>query len=266
MSELVTTGSRAVPLQSLSVEGVELHARPPLAPEFASLIRTHGTLYDWAASEPQPRALRGRAPVYVATLPESRRTVVVRHAWHGGLLAPLTRDLFRRPTRAPLEVERSIQLRALGIPSTDVVAYALYPTLVGLARVDVCTAYVADTADLGMIIAGLAPAIECDGAFAATLELLERLAQHGVVHPDLNVKNILVRTPARGGAPEALVIDVDVVRFGATPPEAMARNVARLERSLFKWKRHFGCDVAEQRIKAFAAEALARTPRTVSPA
>ncbi|MBY0490812.1 MAG: lipopolysaccharide kinase InaA family protein [Gemmatimonadaceae bacterium] len=263
LSELVTTGSRATPLQPLVVPGAEIHARPPLAPEFAALIQRHGTLYDWASSQPQPRALRGRAPVYVATLPESRRTVVVRHAWHGGLLAPFTRDLFRRPTRAPLEVERSIELRALGIPSTDVVAYALYPAPLGLARVDVCTAYVADTADLGMIIAGLAPHIDGDGAFAATLNLLERLAQHGVVHPDLNVKNILVRTPP-GRSAEALVIDVDVVRFGATPAEAMARNVARLERSLFKWKRHFGCEVAEQRIKAFTAEALARTPRTAA--
>lgn len=263
LSELVTTGSRAIPLQPLKVDRAEVHARPPLAPEFAALIREHGTLYDWAASEPQPRALRGRAPVYVATLPESRRTIVVRHAWHGGLLAPFTGDLFRRPTRAPIEVERSIELRSLGIPTTDVVAYALYPAAFGLARVDVCTAYVADTVDLGMILAGLAPTIDCDGALSATLELLERMAAHGVVHPDLNVKNVLVRTPPVG-APEALVIDVDVVRIGASPQEAMSRNVERLERSFFKWKRHFGCDVAGQRIRAFSAEALARTPRAAT--
>lgn len=262
-SELVTTGSRAVPLQPVHVPGAEIHARPPLVAEFTALVREHGTLYDWAASQPQPRALRGRAPVYVATLPESQRTVVVRHAWHGGLLAPFTRDLFRRPTRAPLEVECSIALRALGIPSTEVVAYALYPVAFGLARVDVCSAYVPDAADLGMIIAGLTGHVGCDGALTATLELLERLARHGVVHADLNVKNILVRTPP-GGAAEALVIDVDVVRFGATPAEAMARNVARLERSLLKWKRHFGCDMAEARIHAFAAEARARTPRGVT--
>jgi 3-deoxy-D-manno-octulosonic acid kinase len=184
----------------------------------------------------------------------------VRHAWHGGLLAPITGDLFRRPTRAPLEVERSIELRALGIPTTDIVGYALYDAMFGLARVDVCTAYVDDTADLGMILAGLAPALECDGALEATLRLLERLAAHGVVHPDLNVKNILIRTPSTG-VPEALVIDIDVVRLGATPADAMARNVARLERSLRKWKTHFGCDVADQRIREFVAEAMARTPQ-----
>jgi 3-deoxy-D-manno-octulosonic acid kinase len=263
LAELVTTGSRAIPLERVVIEGAEIHARPPLAPECAALVRSHGTLYDWAASQPQPRALRGRAPVYVATLPTSRRTVVVRHAWHGGLLAPLTRDLYRRPTRAPLEVERSIALRSLGIPTTDIVAYALYDAALGLARVDVCTAYVDDTADLGMILAGLAPAIDCDRALEATHVLLERLAAHGVVHPDLNVKNILVRTPA-AGEPEALVIDIDVVRLGASPAVAMAKNVARLERSLHKWKRHFGCDVADQHIRDFAAEARRRTPTSAA--
>lgn len=231
-----------------------------LLPRVAAIVRQHGSLYEWAASEPQPRALRGRAPVYVARVPENGPTVVVRHAWHGGLLAPITQDVFRRPTRAPLELARSRELHALGIATTEVLGYVLYDAPLGLARVDVMTRYVPDTADLGMVLAGLAPAIDRDAAMAATLDLLVALATHRVVHPDLNVKNILLHTPAHAPA-RALVIDVDVVHIGeVSVAQAMERNVARLARSLHKWNRQFGCDFAAAYVADFTAAALARTP------
>ncbi|GAB1344736.1 lipopolysaccharide kinase InaA family protein [Gemmatimonas sp.] len=241
-----------------------VHAGSTWLPHLAALVREHGSLYDWAASQPQPRALRGRAPVYVAQLPDGGPQVVVRHAWHGGLLAPVTQDVFRRPTRAPIEMARSAELHRLGIPTTEVLGYALYDAAFGLVRVDVVTRYVDNTADLGMVLAGLVPAIECEAALTATLELLERLAVHGVVHPDLNVKNILLQTTT-GSSPRALVIDVDVVHIEtSTPDRTMQRNVARLTRSLHKWNRQFGCDLADARIAEFAAAAMARTSGTRS--
>jgi len=248
------------PIESARVDAATVYAPAVLLPRVADLVRSHGSLYDWASSEPQPRALRGRAPVYVAALPHGGPTVVVRHAWHGGLLAPLTQDLFRRPTRAPLELARSRELQAMAIPTTEVLGYVLYDAVFGLARVDVMTRYVPDTADLGMVLAGLAPAIECDAALGATLDLLTNLAAHRVVHPDLNVKNILLHTP-EGAPARAMVIDVDVVQLhAASPAQAMERNVSRLSRSLRKWKRQFGCDLSDTSITAFAAAAMARTP------
>jgi len=247
-------------IEETQVHHATVHAGPTWLPRLAALVREHGSLYDWASSQPQPRALRGRAPVYVAQLPDGGPPVVVRHAWHGGLLAPITQDVFRRPTRAPIEMARSAELHRLGIPTTEVLGYALYDAAFGLARVDVVTRYVDDTADLGMVLAGLVPTIECEAALTATLELLELLAMHGVVHPDLNVKNILLHTPA-GAPPRAMVIDVDVIHIGGTTADrTMQRNVARLTRSLHKWNRQFGCDLADVRIAEFAAAALARTP------
>ncbi|MFN9311285.1 lipopolysaccharide kinase InaA family protein, partial [Gemmatimonas sp.] len=232
-----------------------VHAAPSWLAPLVSLVEQHGTLYEWAASQPQPRALRGRAPVYVAPLPPEGPSVVVRHAWHGGLLSPLTRDVFRRPTRAPVEMANSRRLRELGVPTTEVIGFALYDAAMGLARVDVVTRYVRDTADLGMVLAGLAPAIDCDAALAATLDLLALLARHRVLHPDLNVKNILLETPA-GGAARAMVLDVDGVTLGATcVRRTMARNGARLVRSLRKWEQQVGCELAELRCAAFAAAA-----------
>ena len=219
--------------------------------DLLAIVRTHGSVYDWAAEQPQPRALRGRAPVYVATLPQAQVQVVVRHAWHGGLLAPLTGDRFRRPTRAPREMQQSAALRAAGIPTTDVLGFVRYDAGAGLARVDVISRFVDDTADLGMVLAGLTPGLDCEPALHATTELLGRMARHGVVHPDLNVKNILLRR-RETAAPEAMVIDIDVIDWDPRRPasETMTRNIDRLLRSIRKWKRQFGCAFTEQRLSA----------------
>ncbi|WP_396214429.1 lipopolysaccharide kinase InaA family protein [Gemmatimonas sp.] len=259
-----TQVAHARALESRPLEQATVFGYASYLDDLSTIIRDYGTLYDWASSQPQPRALRGRAPVYVAALPTTRTAVVVRHSWHGGLLAPLTRDVFRRPTRAPLEFDHSRTLLELGIPTTEVLGYALYHAAFGLVRVDVVSRYVEHTADLGMVLANFAPSIECDAALAATQTLLERLARHGVVHPDLNVKNILLHTPP-DAPPSALVIDVDVATVGGVSPvRAMERNVARLERSLHKWNRQFGCDMADARIAAFAKAALARVPAAAS--
>ncbi len=245
----------------------DVTAMPAVIDDLAAIVRDHGTLYDWAEEQPQPRAMRGRAPVYVATLPGSGTSVVVRHAWHGGLLAPLTADRFRRPTRAPLEMTRSASLRAAGIPTTEVLGFARYPASFGLlCRVDVVSRYVADAADLGMVLAGLAPFVDCETALASTQRLLLQLAANGIVHPDLNVKNILLR-PTSDGI-EALIIDVDVVQCNPSraPAETMRANIARLTRSVRKWRTHFGCDVTDTRIDAFASAVThAMTDTTAAP-
>ena len=235
----------------------DVTALPSVLDDLDAILRHGDTIYEWAAGQPQPRAMRGRAPVYVATLPASQIPVVVRHAWHGGLLAPLTGDRFRRPTRAPAELAQSAALRAAGIPTTEVLGFARYPAALGLCRVDVISRYVDDAADLGMVLAGLAPLVDGETALSATQRLLVQLATHGVVHPDLNVKNILLR-PAPDGI-EALIIDVDVVHWqpGRAPDDTMRRNVDRLTRSVRKWRRHFGGEVTDARIDAFAAQATA---------
>ncbi|WP_411281394.1 lipopolysaccharide kinase InaA family protein [Gemmatimonas sp.] len=248
-----------------AVGTADVTGMPVVLDDLSELVREHDTLYDWAAEQPQPRAMRGRAPVYVATLPACGIQVVVRHGWHGGVLAPLTADRFRRPTRAPIEMERSAALLAAGIPTTEVLGFARYPASFGLCHVDVVTRYVADAADLGMVLAGLAPFVDCETALSATQRLLMQLASHGVIHPDLNVKNILLR-PASGGV-EALIIDVDVVRWddNRAPSATMRANVARLTRSVRKWRAHFGCDVTDSRIAAFSDAVTAELTSASGP-
>ena len=238
----------------------DVSAVPTLVDTLATLIDAHGTLYEWAADQPQPRALRGRAPVYVAALPDAQGLVVVRHAWHGGLLAPITGDRFRGTSRAAREFITSATLRAIGIPTTDVLGFATYRAGFGFHRVDVVSRFVADAFDLGMIVAGLVPAVGCDEALAATQALLVRLAAAGVVHPDLNVKNVLL-TRGSADALTAMIIDVDVVKIdtGLSPADTMHANVARLSRSMRKWRARFGCDITDATVEQFARTTLAST-------
>jgi hypothetical protein len=256
----------------------DVSASHGLLDAFAAAIATHGTLYDWASLQPQPRALRGRAPVFVAMLPDTEETVVVRHGWHGGLFAPVTGDRFRHPTRAPREFAHSSALRAAGIPTTTVLGFARYRAGFGMCRVDVVSRFVPDAFDLGMIAAALVPQISLTAALEATLHLLHRLALAGVVHPDLNVKNVLLTreaspssslssSPSSSKVLQAMVIDIDVVQWQpqAQPQSVMQRNVTRLVRSMRKWRTQFGCDLTDVTLDAFTRDAMKRMAGSLTP-
>jgi 3-deoxy-D-manno-octulosonic acid kinase len=146
------------------------------------------------------------------TLGDAR--VVVRHSRHGGLLAPITRDLFLAPTRAPHELDVAIRLHAAGVPTPEVIAYATYAVLPGLRRADVVTREIAGHE--------LASPESAEG-------LLTALSHAGAVHPDLNMRNVLV-----DGA-TAYVLDVDAVYFMRPGDRRVdEKNRARLVRSARK--------------------------------
>ncbi len=223
------------PFRSERVGNATLVAAPTVFDALSARLREFTTLYDWAAESPQARALQGRGVVYVAELEECAATVVVRHAWHGGMLAPLTGDRYLMPTRAPREAAVNVLLRARGVPTPEMLGYALYPAGPGMRRVDVISRYVPDAWDFGAVLAGTAPRMNARDATPAVLRLLRQLANVGAVHADLNVKNILlVRT--QHGDVNAMVLDADVVSFREMPREGvMALNMRRLLRSIRKW-------------------------------
>jgi hypothetical protein len=220
--------------------------------------------------------------VYAVPLPGGAGDVVVRHAWHGGALRGVTRDLFAPPTRAPRELRTSERLRAAGVPTPAVVAYARYPAPLGLCRVDVATRLVPDARDLAAVLlpggagAGAGGRDEAGerlraGWLDATAALVGALARAGARHPDLNLKNVLLAAAppngsrdAGGAAPvRAWVLDVDVASLPAgapTPGQARAAldaNLARLRRSLDKWRRTRGLPVGPAELAALGARARA---------
>ncbi|MEO7996180.1 MAG: lipopolysaccharide kinase InaA family protein [Gemmatimonadaceae bacterium] len=233
-------------------DGIELVAHNDIIEALTVVLTRFGTLYEWARSVTQPLVLRGRAPVYVAQVPGSAGTMlVVRHAWHGGLLAPFTRDVFVRPTRAPNELRISGALRSCNIGTPELLAYALYDAGPGVVRVDVASRYIPDSYDFAVVLAGLSPIVPRLEAFVAIEALLRKLAQHRFTHPDLNVKNVLLSE--RNHLAVASVLDVDVMQQnpGMSTSNVMEINANRLARSMTKSREQFGVHITDEEIEAF---------------
>jgi Lipopolysaccharide kinase (Kdo/WaaP) family len=200
---------------------------------FESMLQRHRTLYEWASAQPERRAMSGRQTVYSVPLPDVEEVrIVVRHNTHGGMFAPFSRDLFRQP-RAADELRRSWTLRHVGIPTSHVLGYAMYPSFHGtLWRVDVVSREIAEASDLATLLARTEEGVDHAPTIDATITLLRRLARTYAYHPDLNVKNILISTED-DESQLAHVLDVDTLRFAEKNAEWM--NVDRLVRSARKW-------------------------------
>jgi lipopolysaccharide kinase (Kdo/WaaP) family protein len=218
------------------------------------------SLYEWASTHDDRHEYRGRGPTFGVPLPECGIRVVVRRARHGGLLAPLLRDVYLAPTRAPRELAMSLFLRRLGVATPAVIGYATYGAGPLLLRADVMTAEVPNAGDLGDFLAHTAAPNERLAAWRATARLLQRLAQTGVWHPDLNAKNVLILPPDddSGGARSlhtAIVLDIDRVRLVVPgDPQLAEANLERLLRSLRKRARDArnGPPVQESELDEFA--------------
>lgn len=215
----------------LELDHARVVARADLADSFrATLVDRAGrptTLYEFASHQPQTRKLVGRGIAYAIPLPGSTVRGVVRHTRHGGFLAALTGDLFLTPTRAPHELNVSLELRRRGVPTAEILGFALYPRRAILQRSDVLSREIPEGHDLADIIAH-GPANEREMALEATRHLLEQLAEARARHYDLNAKNVLV---AHG---VAYLLDVDRVTLGGRRADVRRDNLARLQRSLAK--------------------------------
>lgn len=209
------------------------------------------TLHEYAARHPSAKALRGRGTAYAVTLPGNGTRVVVRHNRRGGAMARLTRDYFVTPTRAPHELELSLALRARGVPTPEIVAYALYPPGGLVQRADVCSVEVPASRDFADVVMH-ARGDERGAIFEAVADLVARMSRAGVRHHDLNAKNILVAND------RALVIDVDRVTMDASRTSALEGNLGRLVRSLRKWRDDFGAPVTEPEIARLESETRRR--------
>lgn len=227
----------------LTVRDATVVARHDAAAGVTEALRETRTLHCWAATVPGAQAFHGRATAWGATLPKGGPAVVVRHARHGGLFAPITGDRFLWPGRAPWELEASERLRAAGVPTPAVVAYALYPAGPGFCRCDVATARLPEGADLPQAWRETARG-EREALLTAAAALVRALSLVGAHHEDLNAKNIYLAR--EGGGWRAFALDVDRVRFLAPGDgRATALNLARLLRSLRKHRDRHGLDITD---------------------
>ena len=208
----------------------------------ARALLAEGSLYEAAARDLGARPLAGRGIAYAITLPVSGAHAVVRHNRHGGLLAPITRDLFFPPTRAPRELATALRLAAAAIATPTLLMYGVARHALLFRRADVMTRAVDHARDLADFMRPGEPAAARADAWRATRALVAALDAAGAWHQDLNVKNVLLAPHA--GALAAWVLDVDRVTF-TDRATAGRRNRARLLRSAHKWRRERGGEFEE---------------------
>jgi hypothetical protein len=211
----------------------------------ARALLAEGSLYEAAARDLAARPLAGRGVAYAIALPVSSVRAVVRRNRHGGLFAPLTRDLFLPPTRAPHELAVSCRLAEAGVRTPMILMYGVERVKVALRRADVATREVVGGRDLASYMSpGEDPARRAE-AWSATRALVRSLNAAGARHHDLNVKNVLL-APGTAGALEGWVLDVDRVAFGtANSASVRLGNAARLLRSARKWREERGAELDE---------------------
>lgn len=227
-------------------------ARSDVAPHIRRALigadGTKATLHEYASRQAGVKPLAGRGVAYAFQLKPSATRVVVRHNRHGGLFAPLTGDRFLAPTRAPYELEISLALAKLGVPTPEILAYAVYPPGGILQRSDVCSREILSARDLAEILRAGGTATRA--ALDLTAKLAAQMSRSGARHHDLNAKNVLIADD------RAYVLDVDRVTLGEEPRAALDGNLARLSRSLRKWRDRFGAQVSDAEIEELRGAAL----------
>lgn len=232
----------------VDAEGCQAVACDWAASAVALALNT-GTLHDWASLQPLREEMRGRGVIYAVDLPTVPATpVVVRRNRHGGVLHGLTGEYFLVPTRAPLELATSLRLAAAGIPTPQVIAYAVYPAVGIFARSDVMTRRLPAGDDLPGAWK-MARKEDRELVLAAVARLLVALAEAGVWHADLNLKNIYIA--GSGADLTAYLLDVDRVTF-PVGSDIASRNFARLARSARKWRARWGLDFDEDSLSRLA--------------
>lgn len=175
----------------------------------------------------------GRASHPVVELPDAGRAVL-RTYHRGGAMRHLNRDRYFLGHRAFDELRVTERARGAGVRAAEVIAAVEWRRGVGYGAM-IATRWIADTVGLDRFLAGAAE----DAALAALRgagEQIGAIHASGIDHPDLNLRNLLVRGGKVGPAGEVYVIDFDRARAGerALGARQRARGLERLARSARK--------------------------------
>ncbi len=227
-------------------------------------VEAAGTLYEAAQVTPTAEPLRGRGTAY--RIPTPMRDGVdwlVRHYRRGGALASILGDRYLRigEPRPIQELGASVEARRRDIPTPEVIAAAVHPGP-GFYRGDLITAFIPRSVTLADLLYRDpdGPAWEpLHGTLARTLEAEDgptereravrrtrvaacraagavvRLAQdRGLIHADLNLRNLLLQ--ASGNGLFAYLVDLDRSRLvnGGVQSPTREQMIARFWRSAEK--------------------------------
>ena len=195
---------------------------------------------------------RGRASVATWNCAAFNAPLVVRRCSHGGFWRHFAGDRDMGNHRARIEIEHSQRILKLGIATPEVVGVVLYKS--GLfQRMDLLTIQVPNSVDLVAFLASRPTAHRREVALAAVRDLLTQCAAHGLLHNDLNARNILLANV--GDGVRAYVLDVEDIAWAPQRVEHVrAANHARLARSLHKRVRMGDLDMTPQQVLTLISE------------
>jgi hypothetical protein len=234
-----------------AVGGAVVIALPEVLEFVCQAVEGAGSLYAYAAAHPEAVGLEGRGVAYAVPAPGGRW--VVRHARRGGALARWLGDRYLRlgRPRPVKELAVSAAARGLGVETPEVVAAVVYPAGI-FYRSDIASRFVPESMDLATALFGPKALVGEDRVLAAAAagRLVRAAHECGVVHPDLNLKNVLLQWTMR--PPRAYLLDLDrcrvVPRLSARRREAMLR---RFWRSWRKWEARTGVRLVGGEREAF---------------
>jgi hypothetical protein len=150
----------------------------------------------------------------------------------GGRLAGIWRDRYGSARRLVATLSASAEARARGVPTAEPVALIVEVGVNGFARGAMAFAEIEGSEDLARR-AVRKTATRAD--FEATIGAVRAMHDRGVVHPDLNLGNVLLRAVSTS-PPQVFLIDFDRASFTPGPLPFGPRQAAlrRLERSCAK--------------------------------
>jgi len=230
--------------------GVWIVALPSVLQHATSLVTSAGSLHAAASSAPGARAFTGRGAAFRLATPHG--DWLVRHYRRGGLVARVLRDEYARigVPRPLRELHASVSARARGVDTPEVVACSIHTAALWY-RADIATRFIPDSIDLADASLRGAEGIEVTAAWQAAGALLARAFDAGVVHPDLNLRNLLVQRVE--GRVKVWLLDLDRagVQDRAVGDVARSRMLERLHRSRRKLETQHGARVNEDALRAF---------------
>jgi tRNA A-37 threonylcarbamoyl transferase component Bud32 len=205
-----------------------------------------------ALASKDSQRFRGRASVATWNCAAFNAPLVVRRCSHGGFWRHFAGDRYVGDHRARIEIEHSQRILKFGIATPEVVGVVFYKS--GLfQRMDLLTVQVPNSVDLVAFLASRPTAHRREVALAAVRDLLTQCAAHGLLHNDLNARNILLANV--GDGLRAYVLDVEDVAWAPQRVEYVrAANHARLARSLHKRVRKGDIDMTPQQVLALISE------------
>ena len=216
-------------------------ARDAVLPAVREALRSAGALFAAAARAPDAQALCGRGTAYAARFGAERW--VVRHYRRGGAVARFLDDRYPRigQPRPLRELAASAEARRRGVPTPEIRALVIYPRG-AFYRADIATVHIPDSIDFGTLVSPDNPlgARERERAAEGAGRLVGIVFEAGILHRDLNLKNILLQ---RGdGGPDALwnalLLDLDRAEAVAKLSESQRRQMLnRIDRS---WRKLTG--------------------------